>query len=244
MKRNRLLVACLALLLVLSIGYALFSEQVNITGTLKGKGEFEVTLTCNLGYSDELIKAGVAASTNMNQKGFGEDSCDIVKGKVQFTTNLDYPGAKRYFTVKVENTGTIPVTFDEEKLSSEGLYDYLSTSIDTYGYSPAGYRAISSDEKEFSYYNDKGEKTTANVIKLINVGVIELGNNCSYGDECFNNFESIKTGESIYYVLAFEWPEDFAADYSFDINGEYLIGNPDYSINGIMEIPLRQITLE
>lgn len=238
-KSNKILLGILSFLVVCVVGYALFSEQIVATGTIRGKGDFEVTPTCSLGYSDDLINAGVANSSTMNQKGYDEDSCYIVNGEVQFTTNLDYPGSKRYFTVKVENTGTIPATFDEEKLSSEGLYESIGEYFYTYRdmYGDGSYQYFGS-EANFKYYNEQGELIETDLFKLVDAGFIESGNYCSYSDECFNVFESIKTGESFYYILAFEWPEDYAKSF---YDQKY---NVSYEVHSSMEIPFRQTTLE
>ena len=45
-KKNKILVGCLALLLVLSVGYALFSETITINGTATAKGNFDIVGTC------------------------------------------------------------------------------------------------------------------------------------------------------------------------------------------------------
>ena len=47
-KKNKILVGCLALLLVLSVGYALFSETIEINGTATAKGDFDITYTCSV----------------------------------------------------------------------------------------------------------------------------------------------------------------------------------------------------
>ena len=41
-KKNKILVGCLALLLVLSVGYALFSDTITINGTATAKGSFDI----------------------------------------------------------------------------------------------------------------------------------------------------------------------------------------------------------
>ena len=58
-KKNKILVGCLALLLVLSVGYALFSETITINGTATAKGNFDMTATCQSGYSEVLVNAGI-----------------------------------------------------------------------------------------------------------------------------------------------------------------------------------------
>ena len=45
-NRNKILVGCLALLLALSVGYALFSETITINGTATAKGSFDIGFEC------------------------------------------------------------------------------------------------------------------------------------------------------------------------------------------------------
>ena len=59
--RNKIFVGCLALLLVMVAGYALFSQNLNITGTATAKGDFSVTPTCQAGVPDNLLAAAKTA---------------------------------------------------------------------------------------------------------------------------------------------------------------------------------------
>ena len=52
-KKSKILIGFLALLLVMAVGYALFSENITINGTATAKGDFNVTPT---GTTDDLKK--------------------------------------------------------------------------------------------------------------------------------------------------------------------------------------------
>ena len=61
-NKNKILVGCLALLLVLSVGYALFSETVTINGTATAKGNMdltvsEISMTLSLKFNWEQVTA-------------------------------------------------------------------------------------------------------------------------------------------------------------------------------------------
>ena len=43
--RNKIFVGCLALLLVMVAGYALFSQNLTINGTAKAEGKFNIEFT-------------------------------------------------------------------------------------------------------------------------------------------------------------------------------------------------------
>ena len=102
--RNKIFVGCLALLLVMVAGYALFSQNLNITGTAKAQGEFSLSMTCTPGILDEIknYEAGYGS-----QSGYSNDSCSVANDTATFHTDLAYPTARRYFTVKVVNTGSV-----------------------------------------------------------------------------------------------------------------------------------------
>ena len=53
-KNNKILIGCLALLLVMSVGYALFSDTITVTGTATAKGNFDVTATCQTGLASNI----------------------------------------------------------------------------------------------------------------------------------------------------------------------------------------------
>lgn len=105
-KRNKILVGCLALLLVLGVGYALFSETITINGTATAKGNFDITESCELGDTYNIL--------GLVEGGYDKDSCSVIDGKVYLETELYYPTANRSFTVYLENTGTINAVIDTE----------------------------------------------------------------------------------------------------------------------------------
>ena len=117
-KNNKILIGCLALLLVMSVGYALFSDTITINGTATAKGEFDITATCQSGISSKL---GTVESLGLSAEGgYENESCSVVDDVVSPTVNFVYPGARRYFTIKVTNTGTIDAVIN------------LGTMIDTH----------------------------------------------------------------------------------------------------------------
>ena len=103
--RNKIFVGCLALLLVMVAGYALFSQNLNITGTAKAQGEFSVTPTCQPGYDskikpiiDNLVATGQMDPEFLGETGYYDDSCTVNGDVVTFNVKFKYPGANRMFT--------------------------------------------------------------------------------------------------------------------------------------------------
>ena len=56
-EQNKIMIGALVLLVVLSIGYALFSDSVEIQGSATAKGDFQITSSCNAGLSAFLEEA-------------------------------------------------------------------------------------------------------------------------------------------------------------------------------------------
>ena len=53
-KSNKILLGVLSFVVVCVVGYALFSENITVTGTATAKGSFDITASCNTGASDSL----------------------------------------------------------------------------------------------------------------------------------------------------------------------------------------------
>lgn len=107
-KKNKILVSVLALLLTVTVGYALFSEELLINGTASAQGNFDLTYECF-----EIIESGGTGScTPPNEQ-------DVEK-IVTTTSNLTKPGDAFSAQVKITNTGSIPVLL--ESVSSPNNY--------------------------------------------------------------------------------------------------------------------------
>ena len=89
-NKNKILVGCLALLLVLSVGYALFSETITINGTATAKGSFDISAECG-----EVISQG------------GTGTCTIEDGIIKTSSTLSKPNDSVVFQVAITNNGTI-----------------------------------------------------------------------------------------------------------------------------------------
>ena len=103
--RNKIFVGCLALLLVMVVGYALFSQNLTINGTAKAEGKFNIEFT-QATISGEKGSTGATATISDN-------------GKILTITvpKLEYPGAYVDVSYTVKNTGTIDAIFNSNKLT-------------------------------------------------------------------------------------------------------------------------------
>ena len=105
--RNKIFVGCLALLLVMVAGYALFSQNLTINGTAKAQGEFSLVATCQPGIPENLLSVTKLIDGYVEDNGYYDDSCIVNGDTVSFNSSFKWPGARRYFTIKVKNTGSI-----------------------------------------------------------------------------------------------------------------------------------------
>lgn len=132
-KQNKILLGMLAFIVACTIGYALFSESINITGTATAKGDFNLTTTCQPGFisggslsiPDVLEPLGLVG-IGPKEGGYHNDSCSVVDDKVTINTVFKYPSAMRMFTIKITNSGSIPVKIvDFSETSKHYVNDVL-----------------------------------------------------------------------------------------------------------------------
>ena len=149
-SKNKILVGCLALLLVMAVGYALFSENITINGTATAKGDFEITITEAL-IEDEKGSSGATATITDNGKSL----------KLSIP-NLEYPGAYVKVKYKVKNTGTIPALFSSRTMSGITLDEYdslqrirIAAPLSNLFYEPGDVK-----EEEFTISWDKDDRAS------------------------------------------------------------------------------------
>mgnify|MGYP004606437193 CR=1 FL=1 len=132
MKNKKIIVVIAAIsILFISVGYALFSSNLNVSGTASASGEFEFSMTCTPGYSSEVPVA--FENTGLDKEGgYSNDSCSVNGNNVSLETDLNYPGAERFYTVKITNTGTISMKLDTDILITGGQVGEYSVDADLY----------------------------------------------------------------------------------------------------------------
>lgn len=111
--KNRIFVACLIILLLLSVGYSIFTESLTIGGTVSASADMDVNINCSKGALDifDSIKA---------QGGYKEDTCTINDNLVSMGVSLNYPTALRYFTVTISNNSLIDVAIPVADYKNDG----------------------------------------------------------------------------------------------------------------------------
>ena len=105
--RNKIFEGCLALLLVMVAGYALFSQNLNITGTAKAQGDFDI----------EIVRAEITG-----EKGSAGATATISNDGRALTITipkLEYPGSYVDVSYDIENKGTVPAIFKNYSITGE-----------------------------------------------------------------------------------------------------------------------------
>lgn len=113
-KQNVAIIAVVALVLAVAVGYALFSQTINISGSATAQGSYDVVFqlaadqndnafaysaTCNTGFDD--CSSGTYTLSNVATLSNSNHTLNITVDK------LTYPGAQIVIPFRVKNTGTI-----------------------------------------------------------------------------------------------------------------------------------------
>ena len=212
--RNKIFVGCLALLLVMVAGYALFSQNLTINGTAKAQGDFSVTATCQPGMdakikpiADNLVATGQADFIDEN--GYYDDSCTVKGDTITYNVKFKYPGAIRYFTLKVKNQGNIDAILENNDGYTKNCFDSNEnktfeenecTETKSYYYIPE----IAVEDKDGNIYS--------------------LSDDVAGLDKAFDTETgALKPGATFYYIMAPYVDKDLTAkkDFLFESNLTY-----------------------
>ena len=194
-KNNKILIGCLALLLVMSVGYALFSETITVNGTATAKGEFSIT-TEALEESDEAF----SIYTKDISRGVVENPIiNVVGNQVTSNVTLGAPGSSYTFGIKVTNTGSIPARLksirdvtNNELILDSTLEDGGSAATPFYCSNDGNDRICAELYTEDSYWSDYDVDISERMLEEQNFNV-EMTK------------AVLDPGESIYYFIEYMW---------------------------------------
>ena len=126
-KGNKILVGVLFFIVVCVVGYALFSDNIKVTGTATAQGQFILDTTCNVITSD-MTYLGVDNVTGYKSSGTG--SCTIENGVVKTSSNLSKPTDRVNFLVKIYNHDANEFPINLKKVTSSNNMTASGTSGD------------------------------------------------------------------------------------------------------------------
>ncbi len=214
--RNKIFVGCLALLLVMVVGYALFSQNLTINGTAKAQGEFSLSMTCTPGILDEIKNYDADYGS---QSGYSNDSCSVENDTVTFHADLAYPTARRYFTVKVVNTGSVTAVDEVVDVMTQ---TYLNIENKNCQYK-------SSDDSLVKCYTANANDLTNSKMKYIKK---TKDGEISY---LINRDKlTLEPGDTFYLTLGITWPSLFQIP-KFKTGEWYFKLNRTYTLDFVQE---------
>ena len=258
-KKRNVIIGVIALLLLVSVGYALFSDTLNINGTATAKGDFSFSVTTQKGVMDEInsesltslnsigMRRTKATSSGLNlYSSYVSDETGIESSTITNTSNtvtinasMNMPGQSQYFTIKVTNTGSIPITIDVwdefikeinikgKLLMDDGgevdpdtIMDMVAATIEN------PYGLDSADDVAWRQFKSKFLELKSVIVPKERHN--EFVNNLN---ENPNAFVEIRTGESFYIICSVAWGNAF--------NNERIKGlEAEGTIN--IELPIKQ----
>lgn len=123
--KNKIFVACLIILLLLSVGYSIFTESLTIGGTVSASADMDVNIGCNKGALDIFDSLS-------QQGGYEEDTCSVNDKMVSMGVSLNYPTALRYFTVTINNNSLIDVAIPIKDYQTDGSITVFNSDDSVY----------------------------------------------------------------------------------------------------------------
>ncbi len=210
-KGNKILLAILSFVLVCVMGYALFSDNINVGGSATATGNFEITSSCSPGISSFLTIPSAYESLIPKDNNYNGDTCGIYSGEMIFDVSLLMPSSARTFTIKMTNTGTIDAKLwllEKGKSSREDDTTGLVKVIET------GSEEVVADS--FGIDGVIGEQVIA--YEYANGNIIYEGDDNQidffyFDQEVMDMAIILEPGESVYLIAYVTWPTNRFDDY-------------------------------
>ena len=207
-RKNKILIGCLALLLVMAVGYALFSETITINGTATAKGDFELT-TSVVDLSESWAEDYGFLNRNAISSGMvSKPSISVSGNVVTSSVELGMPGSFYNFAIKIENTGTIPAKLDSiiDKTNNVPILDANLSEGEVYGNDIYIVREDPSEPKKnfiiAEFCTDSGFWDYDDYTSDITIG--ERWLECqNFTREMLNAV--LDPGEEVYYFIHYNW---------------------------------------
>ena len=119
--KQHLIIILVVLILGISVGYASFSDSLQIVGTANANGKFDV----------EFVSGRITDARGIN---IVESRAVISEDKDTLTINIkdmEYPGAGATVSCMVQNTGTVPAKLKNAIITGNDDEDISITLLDT-----------------------------------------------------------------------------------------------------------------
>ena len=230
-KSNKILLGVLSFIVVCVVGYALFSETITVSGTATASGDFSFEKKCFAGDSRNVYQ-------DLEQGGYGTESCTVNGNNVSISTELLYPTAQRVYTIEIKNTGAIDgmVKVNEELFPDQAsTLQIKSVSLELYNKSNDAlyktYNYLTEDTPD-----DYGEVMPAHLALLTKEGQLLitdellLSSGRVYQKSSEEYYLKIKPGDTLLQYIVSGWEErskqtEYYSKFKFsvDINIEQFV---------------------
>ena len=141
-KKNMIIIGVIALILAVSVGYAIFSDTLTINGSATAKGDFSLSYSCEIDDS----------SANKESA-----KCKVVGSDIEMKSLFLKPNESVLFHVTVTNDGTIPAVLKEVTSPNNKGIDFKGEGdaayVDT-DYSLAAYYGVMKNGEEEAIMGD------------------------------------------------------------------------------------------
>ena len=249
-KKKKVIIGVLALALVMVVGYAILSDTLTINGTATAQGDFAFEITTQKEVFDDVKSSNMYAVLNNYGSTGDVDLANAVSSNVDssitntsntvtYSANLKQPGQRQYFTVKVTNTGSIPIVLDiyngnvniETSITGNLLMDDGNT------FDVNEIMNVVEGHGENIYGFSGADALNVDLLKLNLVNLSDIYVSKEIYDELEADPEAVPkldTGESAYLVFSSYWREDL------DFNS-HVVGI-DVTAKSTITIPIKQYT--
>lgn len=201
-RKNIIFIICLTVLVSLSIGYAIFNEDIKFDTTARTVGTWDLDLECEVGLSDVYLNMGLEAS----DQGVSNPTCTVSDSTINYSATLNEDEAIQYFSVKITNNGSITVLLpkysDITNYITDG-YIYIKDSMgalnSTYYYGSSSYN---------TYSNYFGNTFGLPVFVKSNGTVVAMEDATTsdfIATRGSDSFYKLKTGESMNFLIGLMW---------------------------------------
>lgn len=146
-----------------------------------------------------MSSSDISKITNYPNDGYKDESCTVDDDKVIYSVGLEYPGARKYYVVKLSNVGTIAA-----EISPNYFIDaFESNTITTYNIQTN--TVVKVDENNSNFFS-----LVALAFQKDNGNYMDLHDASDEDYAYFLDEEKgvyvVRVGASLYFIFKAEWP--------------------------------------
>lgn len=199
-KNNKVLIGLLAFVVVCVVGYALFSENITVTGSATATGSFKITPTCSLTMPSSWLEE--------KEGGYINPECTIKDNVITSKVTLQYPTALKLFYTEYKNDGDIdavikfkydvPESFINIKPTIKVYNNKTDSLVETLDKFDKNYVQLQSAKFAIKTVDGNYLETEEHIVSESRV----------YKDVTGDYYIDIKPGESFVFLYMMTWNKD------------------------------------